>query len=112
MIYSAFPQRCPCQPSTSGRVCEPDCFGVRRVSTSRWTGAKAGAGGGETISVTFINRDGSEQTIAVPLGMNMLEAAHANDIELEVTRLRSDGFDGRSRCRRARVPAIRMSADA
>lgn len=40
--------------------------------------------GAETISVTFINRDGSESTVQVPLGMNMLEAAHAYDIELEV----------------------------
>ncbi|TVU12219.1 hypothetical protein EJB05_45852, partial [Eragrostis curvula] len=37
----------------------------------------------EKISVTFVNKDGSEQTISVPVGMNILEAAHENDIELE-----------------------------
>ncbi|CAL5046548.1 unnamed protein product [Urochloa decumbens] len=37
----------------------------------------------EKISVTFVNKDGSEQTISVPVGMSMLEAAHENDIELE-----------------------------
>jgi len=37
----------------------------------------------EKISVTFVNKDGSEKTISVPIGMSMLEAAHENDIELE-----------------------------
>jgi hypothetical protein len=35
------------------------------------------------ISVTCVNKDGTEQTIRVPVGMSMLEAAHENDIELE-----------------------------
>ena len=35
------------------------------------------------IDVTFINRDGSEVTVKVPVGSSMLEAAHAYDIELE-----------------------------
>ena len=37
----------------------------------------------EKISVTFVNKDGTEKTISVPVGMSMLEAAHENDIELE-----------------------------
>ncbi|KAK7388188.1 hypothetical protein VNO78_22997 [Psophocarpus tetragonolobus] len=37
----------------------------------------------ETISVTFIDKDGEEKHIKVPVGMSMLEAAHENDIELE-----------------------------
>ncbi|XP_022940672.1 uncharacterized protein LOC111446195 isoform X1 [Cucurbita moschata] len=37
----------------------------------------------ETISVTFVLKDGEEQQISVPIGMSMLEAAHLNDIELE-----------------------------
>ncbi|KAM3208439.1 hypothetical protein ACQJBY_063236 [Aegilops geniculata] len=37
----------------------------------------------EKISVTFVNKDGTERTISVPVGMSMLEAAHENDIELE-----------------------------
>ncbi|KAI3937461.1 hypothetical protein MKW98_018760 [Papaver atlanticum] len=35
------------------------------------------------ISVIFIDKDGEETTIMVPIGMSMLEAAHENDIELE-----------------------------
>jgi hypothetical protein len=35
------------------------------------------------ISVTFVDKDGEEKTIKVPIGMSMLEAAHQNDIELE-----------------------------
>jgi len=33
--------------------------------------------------VTFVNKDGEEKQIKVPIGMSMLEAAHQNDIELE-----------------------------
>ena len=35
------------------------------------------------ISVTFVDKDGEENHIEVPIGMSMLEAAHENDIELE-----------------------------
>ncbi|XP_027105640.1 uncharacterized protein [Coffea arabica] len=37
----------------------------------------------EKISVTFVDKDGEEKYIRVPVGMSMLEAAHENDIELE-----------------------------
>ncbi|XP_049936361.1 uncharacterized protein LOC116263807 isoform X2 [Nymphaea colorata] len=37
----------------------------------------------EMISVTFIDKDGEENLVKVPVGMSILEAAHANDIELE-----------------------------
>lgn len=37
------------------------------------------------ISVTFVDKDGEEKQIKVPIGMSMLEAAHENDIELEGT---------------------------
>ncbi|CAM6104495.1 unnamed protein product [Calypogeia fissa] len=39
--------------------------------------------GAEKISVTFVDKDGEETKIQVPVGMSMLEAAHENDIELE-----------------------------
>ena len=35
------------------------------------------------IDVTFVTKDGSEKTIKVSEGTNMLEAAHDNDIDLE-----------------------------
>ncbi|XP_011623574.1 adrenodoxin-like protein 1, mitochondrial [Amborella trichopoda] len=37
----------------------------------------------EKISVTFVDKDGNEKEIKVPIGMSMLEAAHENDIDLE-----------------------------
>ncbi|KAL5698243.1 Adrenodoxin-like protein 1 [Ranunculus cassubicifolius] len=37
----------------------------------------------DKISVTFVDKDGEEKHIKVPIGMSMLEAAHENDIELE-----------------------------
>ncbi|KAM0952475.1 putative biotin synthase [Dioscorea sansibarensis] len=37
----------------------------------------------EKISVTFVDKDGEEKLVKVPVGMSMLEAAHENDIELE-----------------------------
>jgi hypothetical protein len=36
------------------------------------------------ITVTFIDRDGDAKTVRVPVGENLLEAAHAHDIDLEV----------------------------
>lgn len=35
------------------------------------------------ISVTFVDKDGEEKLLQVPIGMSMLEAAHENDIDLE-----------------------------
>lgn len=37
----------------------------------------------KNINVTFVDKDGEETNIKVPVGMSMLEAAHENDIELE-----------------------------
>ncbi|CAH8345871.1 unnamed protein product [Eruca vesicaria subsp. sativa] len=37
----------------------------------------------EKINVIFVDKDGEEIQIKVPVGMNILEAAHENDIELE-----------------------------
>lgn len=33
--------------------------------------------------MTFVDKDGDETQIKVPIGMSMLEAAHQNNIELE-----------------------------
>eukprot|EP00238_Polyblepharides_amylifera_P003451 CAMPEP_0196572282 /NCGR_PEP_ID=MMETSP1081-20130531/2366_1 /TAXON_ID=36882 /ORGANISM="Pyramimonas amylifera, Strain CCMP720" /LENGTH=164 /DNA_ID=CAMNT_0041889555 /DNA_START=269 /DNA_END=763 /DNA_ORIENTATION=+ len=39
---------------------------------------------GECISVTFIEADGvTEKTVQAPIGQNLLEVAHDNEIELE-----------------------------
>ena len=49
-------------------------------------GHKSGARatGGDTIRVTFIEKDGEEFVIEdAPVGESMLEVAHANDVELE-----------------------------
>ncbi|KAG8391840.1 hypothetical protein BUALT_Bualt01G0228800 [Buddleja alternifolia] len=37
----------------------------------------------QKINVTFVDKDGEETNIKVPVGMSMLEAAHENDIDLE-----------------------------
>ncbi|XP_074306768.1 uncharacterized protein LOC141642011 isoform X2 [Silene latifolia] len=37
----------------------------------------------KTINVTFVETDGSEKHVKVPVGTSILEAAHSNDIELE-----------------------------
>eukprot|EP00899_Mesostigma_viride_P004727 jgi/Mesvir1/14255/Mv09691-RA.1 len=35
------------------------------------------------ITVTFIDKNGEETTVKAPVGTNMLEVAHQNDVELE-----------------------------
>ncbi|KAK9932416.1 hypothetical protein M0R45_019655 [Rubus argutus] len=52
-------------------------------STTTASSSEEGIEEKEKISVTFVDKDGEEQHIKVPIGMSMLEAAHENDIELE-----------------------------
>ncbi|KAK9275057.1 hypothetical protein L1049_022315 [Liquidambar formosana] len=52
-------------------------------STTTSNTCKEGNEEKEKISVTFVDKDGEEKHIKVPIGMSMLEAAHENDIELE-----------------------------
>ncbi|KAJ0924625.1 putative biotin synthase, ABC-type xenobiotic transporter [Helianthus annuus] len=52
-------------------------------STTATSSADGGNEEKEKISVTFVDKDGEETQIKVPIGMSMLEAAHQNDIELE-----------------------------
>ncbi|CAK9144646.1 unnamed protein product [Ilex paraguariensis] len=56
---------------------EPFC------STAADKAQEAGNKEKQKISVTFVDKDGEEHHITVPIGMSMLEAAHENDIELE-----------------------------
>ncbi|KAI4376479.1 hypothetical protein MLD38_014236 [Melastoma candidum] len=54
-----------------------------RYSTETTNDSPQEGGEGKRISVTFVDKDGEEKQIMVPVGMSMLEAAHENDIELE-----------------------------
>lgn len=36
-----------------------------------------------SVTVTFVDKDGAEQTVAGAVGKSVLEVAHANDVELE-----------------------------
>ncbi|GFH06426.1 mitochondrial ferredoxin [Haematococcus lacustris] len=38
---------------------------------------------GETISVTFVDKDGLEHNVPAPIGKNLLEVAHDNEVDLE-----------------------------
>ncbi|KAL2536450.1 Adrenodoxin-like protein 1 [Forsythia ovata] len=55
---------------------EPFCTGAEK-------NADEGSEEKKKISVTFVDKDGEEKHIKVPVGTSMLEAAHENDIELE-----------------------------
>ncbi|CAO2840314.1 unnamed protein product [Amaranthus hypochondriacus] len=52
-------------------------------TTSAADPSQDGKGEVQTINVTFVETDGTEKQIKVPVGTSMLEAAHSNDIELE-----------------------------
>ncbi|GLI64259.1 hypothetical protein VaNZ11_007461 [Volvox africanus] len=39
--------------------------------------------GPETVAITYIDKEGKEHTVAAPLGKNLLEVAHDNEIDLE-----------------------------
>lgn len=53
------------------------CTGAAKLDSEEGNQAK------QKINVTFVDKDGEETNIKVPVGMSMLEAAHENDIELE-----------------------------
>ncbi|XP_019087247.1 PREDICTED: adrenodoxin-like protein 2, mitochondrial isoform X1 [Camelina sativa] len=52
-------------------------------SASYSTASEKGGEETEKINVIFVDKDGEEIHVKVPIGMNILEAAHENDIELE-----------------------------
>ncbi|EOA17454.1 hypothetical protein CARUB_v10005773mg [Capsella rubella] len=54
-----------------------------KLSTSFSTASEKGGQDTEKINVIFVDKDGEEIHVKVPIGMNILEAAHENDIELE-----------------------------
>lgn len=37
------------------------------------------------ITITYIDKEGKEHTVKAPLGKNLLEVAHDNEIDLEGT---------------------------
>ncbi|XVF48841.1 hypothetical protein PTKIN_Ptkin03bG0220800 [Pterospermum kingtungense] len=66
------------------RAFQETIFQKHHFSTSASNNASEGGDRQkDTISVTFVSKDGEEIPIRVPIGMSMLEAAHENDIELE-----------------------------
>ncbi|CAH2078401.1 unnamed protein product [Thlaspi arvense] len=56
-----------------------------KFCTSFSTASEKGCEETEKINVIFVDKDGEEIHVKVPIGMNILEAAHQNDIELEGT---------------------------
>jgi ferredoxin len=53
------------------------------LGATRWHLSSAARSSGELIELHFKLRDGSRRTVSVPVGTNLLEAAHLNEIELE-----------------------------
>jgi hypothetical protein len=60
------------------------------------------------ISVTFIDKDGAEHTVQAPVGMNLLEVAHKNEVDLEGVCAWAARRPGGPRC----LPAARPPARA
>lgn len=65
--------------SQSGQIQKYHFFSTTAADKAHEEGKKET----EKISVTFVDKDGEEKHIQVPIGMSMLEAAHENDIDLE-----------------------------
>lgn len=71
-------------PGSSAELCLGGMFQKpQHLSTMATSNTPEEGGEQKTISVTFVDKDGEEKQIKVPIGMSMLEAAHENDIELE-----------------------------
>ncbi|KAK7856317.1 adrenodoxin-like protein 1 [Quercus suber] len=72
-------------PQTETKVVQGSIFQKQHhfSTTTTSNASKEGGENKESISVTFVDKDGEEKHLKVPIGMSMLEAAHENDIELE-----------------------------
>eukprot|EP00516_Mucochytrium_quahogii_P013009 CAMPEP_0203805492 /NCGR_PEP_ID=MMETSP0100_2-20121128/14271_1 /ASSEMBLY_ACC=CAM_ASM_000210 /TAXON_ID=96639 /ORGANISM=" , Strain NY0313808BC1" /LENGTH=130 /DNA_ID=CAMNT_0050714029 /DNA_START=91 /DNA_END=483 /DNA_ORIENTATION=+ len=46
-------------------------------------GSRFFSSGVESVNVTFIDADGEKETVKAEIGMNLLDVAHENDIEVE-----------------------------
>ncbi|CAL5081620.1 unnamed protein product [Urochloa decumbens] len=86
----ALSQARPGQNSVPSRSHEVEAISTSMICVGRnlcsVTNATTGDGSNkpeDKISVTFVDKDGEEKLVKVPIGMSMLEAAHENDIELE-----------------------------
>ncbi|XP_027331751.1 uncharacterized protein LOC113847085 [Abrus precatorius] len=75
----------PCQEHSFTNLCKGSMIVSHNFLSTMTTNntTEDGSEQKEMISVTFIDKDGEEKHIKVPVGMSMLEAAHENDIELE-----------------------------
>ncbi|ESQ38050.1 hypothetical protein EUTSA_v10029400mg, partial [Eutrema salsugineum] len=54
-----------------------------KFCTSSTTSSEKGDEETKKITVIFVDKDGEEIPVKVPIGMSVLEAAHENDIDLE-----------------------------
>ena len=78
--------RSPAVPSPGASVGSTRTFAARGLAAPSPVTAHGGGKDdphAEKITVTFIEKDGTETVVAAPVGQSMLEVAHKNDIELE-----------------------------
>uniref|UniRef100_A0A1J3IB72 Adrenodoxin-like protein 1, mitochondrial n=1 Tax=Noccaea caerulescens TaxID=107243 RepID=A0A1J3IB72_NOCCA len=66
------------------RTCQQAFFlKNNRFSAFSTTSSDKDDGETEKITIIFVDKDGEETPVKVPIGMSVLEAAHENDIDLE-----------------------------
>eukprot|EP00197_Chlamydomonas_leiostraca_P002095 CAMPEP_0202858482 /NCGR_PEP_ID=MMETSP1391-20130828/997_1 /ASSEMBLY_ACC=CAM_ASM_000867 /TAXON_ID=1034604 /ORGANISM="Chlamydomonas leiostraca, Strain SAG 11-49" /LENGTH=203 /DNA_ID=CAMNT_0049537405 /DNA_START=21 /DNA_END=632 /DNA_ORIENTATION=+ len=60
-------------------------YSHRSISSSACVahGSGSSSTSGETITITYIDKENKEHTVQAPLGKNLLEVAHDNEIDLE-----------------------------
>lgn len=73
----------PCVSLAAVRRASDSHVGVGLVPPHSRDGARRSVAR-RSIAVTFIDRDGERINVRAPVGQNLLEVAHANDVDLEV----------------------------
>lgn len=75
----------PAAPSLlqAGRLCGDANSGPVPSYGPTYQHCTAAAPSDETITVTFVDKNGNDVTVQAPVGKNLLEIAHDNEIELE-----------------------------
>jgi hypothetical protein len=61
-------------------------LGISRARTDvDDSAAAAAADSPETVSIVYVEADGTEKTVEAEVGMNLMDVAHAHNVELEGT---------------------------
>jgi hypothetical protein len=84
--------------------CVRECCG--RTDVDDAAAAAAAADSPETVSIVYVEADGTEKAVEAEVGMNLMDVAHAHNVELEGTCVCGQSANDRRRRRREALEVV------